>query len=150
MTWEDLHEAPWILNQDGCVYRSYVEQRLRERGQAMKVEVEVIGLELQKKLTQLGLGVALLPKNFVGTELQQGRLKPLRVAGEKLQTYSYVVFRTDRYFHGPMKAFLKLLQESFARARKPLDAVIANHCPAVDFPFHRVHGRLPQHERLRP
>ena len=138
------------FNQDGCVYRSYVEQRLRERGQAMKVEVEVIGLELQKKLTQLGLGVALLPKNFVGTELQQGRLKPLRVAGEKLQTYSYVVFRTDRYFHRPMKAFLKLLQESFARARKPLDAVIANHCPAVDFPFHRVHGRLPQHERLRP
>jgi DNA-binding transcriptional LysR family regulator len=125
MNWEDLNDVSWILNQEGCVYRSYVEKRLKERGQTMKVEVEVIGLELQKKLTQLGLGIALLPRNFVKSELQQGTLRALNVGGEKLQTYSYLVFRTDRYVHGAMKAFLKLLQENFAPAKKLLERVVA-------------------------
>lgn len=120
ITWDDLKEAPWILNQEGCVYRSYIERRLRERGQAMKVEVEVIGLELQKKLSQLGLGIALLPKNFVIKELQQGSLKRLNVKGIKLQGYSYLVFRKDKYLHGAMKGFLKLLQENFNPAKNGL------------------------------
>jgi DNA-binding transcriptional LysR family regulator len=120
ITWDELKAAPWILNQEGCVYRSYIERRLRERGQAMKVEVEVIGLELQKKLSQLGLGIALLPKNFVVKELQQGSLKTLNVKGTKLQGYSYLVFRKDKYLHGAMKGFLKLLQENFNPAKNGL------------------------------
>ena len=120
LTWEELKEAPWILNQQGCVYRSYVESRLKERGQAMKVEVEVLGLELQKKLTQLGLSVALLPRHFVSSELQRESLKALRVIGSRLKAHSCLVFRTDKYIHGAMKAFLKLLQENFAPVKKIL------------------------------
>jgi hypothetical protein len=64
-----------------------------------------------------------MPKNFVTTELQQGTLRALKVDGEKLQTHSYLVFRTDRYVHGAMKAFLKLLKENFVSAKKILHAV---------------------------
>ncbi|MGH7825500.1 MAG: LysR family transcriptional regulator [Candidatus Binatia bacterium] len=120
ITWDDLAEAPWILNQEGCVYRGYIESKLRERGQAMKVEVEVIGLELQKKLTQLGLGVSLLPKDFVLTEVQRGDLRALKVKGTKIQNYWCLVFRNDKYLHGAMKAFLKLLGETFAPAKTAL------------------------------
>jgi DNA-binding transcriptional LysR family regulator len=120
ITWDELKEAPWILNQEGCVYRSYIERRLKERGQAMKVEVEVIGLELQKKLTQLGLGVSLLPRDFVTTELKQGTLKTLSVGGTKLQAYSCLVFRNDKYIHGPMRAFMKLLPEIYGPAKSIL------------------------------
>jgi DNA-binding transcriptional LysR family regulator len=112
-TWDELKEAPWILNHDGCVYRSYIERRLKERGQALKVEVEVMGLELQKKLTELGLGISLLPRNLVTTELRQGSLKALNVEGKKLQGYSCLVLRKDKYIHGAMKGFLRLLQETF-------------------------------------
>lgn len=117
ITWDELKEAPWILNQEGCVYRSYIETRLKERGQAMKVEVEVIGLELQKRLTQLGLGVSLLPKSFVATEIRQGTLKTLHVAGTRLQAYSCLVFRNDKYIHSPMRAFLALLRETYGSAK---------------------------------
>ena len=116
-TWNELKEAPWILNQHGCVYRSYIERRLKERGQALKVEVEVMGLELQKKLTELGLGVSLLPKNFVSRELRQGSLKVLNVEGTKLRVYSCLVLRKDKYIHGAMKGFLRLLQETFQPAK---------------------------------
>jgi LysR family transcriptional regulator, transcriptional activator of the cysJI operon len=120
LTWDDLEEAPWILNQRGCVYRSYIEGRLKECGHTLKVEVEVLGLELQKKLTQLGLGISFLPKYFVKAELQRGSLKALHVAGLQLQAHSCLVFRNDKYLHGAMKAFLKLLEESFKPARKHL------------------------------
>jgi hypothetical protein len=69
--------------------------------------------------------VALLPKSFVAAELQQGTLRALNIGGEKLQTYSYLVFRTDRYVHGALKEFLKLLQENFVTASKLLHAVVA-------------------------
>ena len=74
ITWDDLAEARWILNQEGCQYCSYIKRRFEERGQPMRIEVEVIGLELQKKLSQLGLGVALLPSPFVKTEIDSGSL----------------------------------------------------------------------------
>ena len=124
LRWDDLNDVPWILNHEGCVYRSYVEKRLKERGLSMKAEVEVIGLEIQKKLTALGLGIALLPKSFVMADLQQGSLRVLKVNGEKLQTYSYLIFRRDRYVNGAMKAFLKLLQENFVPAKKLLQTAI--------------------------
>jgi LysR family transcriptional regulator, transcriptional activator of the cysJI operon len=120
LTWDELKEAPWILNQHGCIYRSYIETRLKERGQVMKVEVEVIGLELQKRLTQLGLGVSLLPKIFVTTEIQQGTLRTLHVTGTKLQAYSRLVFRNDKYIHRPMRAFIELLPEAYGPAQYAL------------------------------
>jgi DNA-binding transcriptional LysR family regulator len=120
LTWDDLENAPWILNQQGCVYRGYIENRLKERGQGMKVEVEVLGLELQKKLTELGLGIALLPRHFVNSELQRGSLKILHVAGLRLSAHSCLAFRSDKYVHGAMKAFLKLVGDNFEPARKVL------------------------------
>ena len=124
LTWDDLKEAPWILNHDGCVYRSYIERRLEERGQSIKVEVEVLGLELHKKLAELGLGVSLLPQRFVSEEIRRGSLKALHVIGEKLQAYSCLVFRSDKYLHGAMKAFLKLLEESFRPTSTALSRIL--------------------------
>jgi DNA-binding transcriptional LysR family regulator len=79
-----------------------------------------MGLELQKKLTQLGLGVSLLPRNLVTTELRQGSLKALNVEGTKLRVYSCLAFRKDKFIHGAMKGFLRLLQETFRPARDGL------------------------------
>jgi DNA-binding transcriptional LysR family regulator len=126
ITWDELKDTPWILNQTGCIYRNYIETRLKERGQQIKIEVEVLGLELQKKLTELGLGVSLLPKNFVTTELRQGTLKALRVEGTKLQAYSCLVFRNDKYIHGPMRAFLKLLSDEFGPAKNALRGLLTH------------------------
>jgi hypothetical protein len=59
------------------------------------------------------LGISLLPRAFVKKEIQQGSLRTLKVKGTKLQGYASLVLRKDKYVHGPMKAFLKLLEETF-------------------------------------
>lgn len=116
VTFEDFRRVPLILNQDGCLYRHYLESCFSQRGAAMNIAVEVIGLELQKKLTQLGLGVALLPKPFVAQELREKSLKTFTVKGIQLRSYSCLVYRRDKYIHGAMREFLKLLQEVFPKA----------------------------------
>lgn len=125
VTFEDFRQVPLILNQDGCLYRHYLESRFAERGFAMNIAVEVIGLELQKKLTQLGLGIALLPKPFVAKELREKSLKTFTVKGIQLRSYSCLVYRRDKYIHRAMREFLKLLQEGFPKVKLTFPAEIS-------------------------
>ncbi len=83
----------------------------------MNVAVEVLGFELEKKLTQLGLGVSLLSRILVAEELKEKTLKTFTVKGLHLRSYSCLVYRRDKYIHGAMRGFLKLLQEVFHKAR---------------------------------
>lgn len=117
VTFEEFREVPLILNQDGCIYRHHLESHFAQRGFKMNTAVEVIGLELQKKLTQLGLGIALLPKPFVAKELKEKSLKTFTVKGLQLRSYSCLVYRRDKYIHEAMKVFLSLLQEAFDPAK---------------------------------
>ena len=109
---DDLQHVGWILNQDGCQYRGYLEKKFAERGLRMKIAVEVMGLEVQKRLAQLGLGVTLLPKPFVAQDLREGKLKRFDVKGVTLQSFSCVVHRRDKYVHAAMQGFLHLLGRS--------------------------------------
>jgi DNA-binding transcriptional LysR family regulator len=113
LTIDDLRDVPWILSPDGCQYRGYVERRFAERGLAMNVAVEVIGMEVQKKLVQLGLGVTLLPKPLVAQELKAGTLRAFTVEGAKLRSLTSLIYRRDKYIHGAMQGFLALLREMF-------------------------------------
>lgn len=113
LTFEQFSKLPLILNHDGCLYRRYLESHFTERGVAMNIAVEVIGFELEKKLTQLGLGVSLLSKLLVAKELREKSLKAFTVEGLHLRSYSCLVYRRDKYIHGAMREFLKLLQEVF-------------------------------------
>jgi DNA-binding transcriptional LysR family regulator len=116
LTFEEFSKLPLILNHNGCMYRRYLESRFAERGVAMNIAVEVIGFELEKKLTQLGLGVSLLSKLLVAEELKEKTLRIFTVEGLQLRSYSCLVYRRDKYIHGAMREFLKLLQEVFPRA----------------------------------
>lgn len=117
LTFEEFSKLPLILNHDGCLYRRYLESRFAERGIAMNIAVEVIGFELEKKLTQLGLGVSLLSKLLVAKELKEKSLRTFTVEGLRLQSYSCLVYRRDKYIHGAMREFFKLLQEIFPKAK---------------------------------
>jgi DNA-binding transcriptional LysR family regulator len=120
LTFEEFRKLPLILNHDGCLYRRYLESRFAEQGVAMNIAVEVIGFELEKKLTQLGLGVSLLSKLLVTKELKEKSLKAFTVEGFQLHSYSCLVYRRDKYIHGTMREFLKVVQKVFPNVRLTL------------------------------
>jgi DNA-binding transcriptional LysR family regulator len=117
LSFEQFREIPLILNQDGCLYRQYLESRFTEKGFAMNIAVEVIGIELQKRLTQLGVGVSLLSKPLVAKELREKTLTTFTVQGLQLHSYSCLVYRRDKYIHGAMRGALRLLQQAFPGAK---------------------------------
>jgi DNA-binding transcriptional LysR family regulator len=116
LTFDEFAKLPLILNHEGCLYRRYLESRFGEKGVAMNVAVEVLGFELEKKLTQLGLGVSLLSKLLVAKELKEKSLKAFKVQDLELRSYSCLVYRRDKYIHGAMQGFFKILQDSFPKA----------------------------------
>ncbi|MFQ5658387.1 MAG: LysR family transcriptional regulator [Candidatus Methylomirabilales bacterium] len=127
LTLEDLADVPWILCQDGCQYRSYVEKRFAEQGLALHIAVEVTGMEVQKKLVQLGLGVTLIPKHFVAEELKAGTLRIFRVKGTNPSSLFCLVYRSDKYIHRAMQGLLELLREVLPAGKG------RHRTPRVDF-----------------
>jgi DNA-binding transcriptional LysR family regulator len=111
LTIDELGDLPWILSPGGCQYRGYLERRFAERGVTMNVAVEVTGLEVHRRLVQLGLGVTLLPKPLVAQELKAGTLRVFTVEGMRLRSLSCLLYRRDKYLHGAMQGFLALLRE---------------------------------------
>jgi DNA-binding transcriptional LysR family regulator len=77
----------------------------------MNVAVEVTGLEVHKRLVQLGLGVTLLPKPLVAQDLKAGTLKTFTIEGTKLRSLSCLLYRRDRYINGAMRGFLAVLRD---------------------------------------
>ena len=117
LTFEEFAKLPLILNHEGCLYRRYLAGRFAERGAPMNVAVDALGFELEKKLTQLGLGVSLLSKLLVTKELKEKSLKTFKVKGLQLRSYTCLVYRRDKYLHGAMRGFLQLLQNVYPKAR---------------------------------
>jgi DNA-binding transcriptional LysR family regulator len=116
LTFEEFAKLPLILNHEGCLYRRYLEGRFAEKAVPMNIAVEVLGFELEKKLTQLGLGVSLLAKALVAQELKERSLKTFKVKGLELRSYSCLIYRRDKYVHGAMRGFFKVLQSEFPKA----------------------------------
>jgi DNA-binding transcriptional LysR family regulator len=115
LTFEEFRRLPLIVNNKGSVYRNYLETCFAKRGVAMNITVEVLGRHLEKSLTQLGLGVSLLSRSLVARELRDKSLRAFKVAGLGMRSYSCLIYRRDKYVHGPMRGMLKLLDEVFPR-----------------------------------
>jgi DNA-binding transcriptional LysR family regulator len=116
LSFEEFRRLPLIVNHKGSVYRQYLEQRFVERGVPMNIAVEVLGRHLEKRLTQLGLGVCLLSRSLVARELKEKSLRAFKVAGLEMRSYCCLVYGRDKYVHAAMRGMLKLLDEVF-----PLD-----------------------------
>ena len=58
---EELFEHPWILNPDGCGYRSLVTTLAARHGRTLRIAAEVHGAELHHRLIAAGLDVGLVP-----------------------------------------------------------------------------------------
>jgi DNA-binding transcriptional LysR family regulator len=60
----DLFNRRWILNPDGCGYRSLLVSFASSMGRAIDVVAEVQGASLQRDLVVAGIGVGLIPEGI--------------------------------------------------------------------------------------
>lgn len=114
-TLADLHDVPWVLSHDGCQYRAYLQRAFAQRNLSMNVAVEVTGMELLRRLLLVGLGISIVPRALVQSDLQRGALRAFRVPGVRPRSQSCIVYRRDKYQSRALRAFLDLVREAMAQ-----------------------------------
>jgi DNA-binding transcriptional LysR family regulator len=77
----DLAGYSWVINPDGCGFRSQLERALSEKGAPLKVIAETWGSSLQLAMIARGVGLGLAPERLVHASPYRARLRIVDVRG---------------------------------------------------------------------
>ena len=108
----ELSGEPLLAMTTGTNLRTYAEHILADAGVAASVTMELDSVEAIKRMVEAGLGVSLLPRVAIATEVAAGRLVALTLTGIPLPERHIVVLRRrDKHQSGPLSSFLALLRD---------------------------------------
>lgn len=104
----ELTGEPLLAMTAGTNLRTYAEHVLADAGVAASVTMELDSVEAIKRMVEAGLGVSLLPRVAIATEVAAGRLVALTLTGIPLPERHIVVLRRrDKHQTAPLLAFLQ-------------------------------------------
>lgn len=79
----DCYRQGWVLNPDGCGFRSGLQRALSEQGLSMHINLETFGTELQLGLVENGMGLGLVPQPILEKSQHRDRLDVINVSDFK-------------------------------------------------------------------
>ena len=104
----ELTGEPLLAMTAGTNLRTYAEHVLADAGVAASVTMELDSVEAIKRMVEAGLGVSLLPRVAIATEVAAGRLVALTLTGIPLPERHIVVLRRrDKHQTAPLLAFIQ-------------------------------------------
>jgi DNA-binding transcriptional LysR family regulator len=75
----DIADAPWVINPDGCGFRSQLDKALAGSGHVLNVMAETWGIPLQLALLARGGALGLVPERLLAESPYRDRLRALRL-----------------------------------------------------------------------
>lgn len=109
---KDLGEEKFIAHNAPSPYREQVIKKFEQHQTKLNIAVEMPSLEAIKKLVEIGVGVALVPKLTAQNEIKNGQLAGLSVNEMKLLRQLHIVYRRKGVLSQAAKSFLQLAKES--------------------------------------
>lgn len=107
----ELAAEPFVLRERGSGTRETMERQLSEAGAGpLNVSVEVDSTEEAKESVKAGLGVSIVSRRAIVTELAAGVLAAVRVKGVDLTRALTLVVSNERTRSGVCKAFLEHIE----------------------------------------
>jgi len=100
----------------GSTSRQLLDLAFQHVGVPMQVAMNLGSMEVIKRFVEIGLGVAVVPRVAVATEVQQGRLAALPVAELPAREIG-LVERKDTHRSPPAVAFVHLLRTHLAQGK---------------------------------
>ncbi|WP_417767528.1 LysR family transcriptional regulator [Stappia sp.] len=79
MELEDLADHPFVINPDGCGFRTGLEHRFLRSGKSLTVAASVWGIPQQLQLIADGVGIGLIPRRMVRASMECDRLQIVEV-----------------------------------------------------------------------
>jgi len=108
----ELGTETFIAHNAPSPYRQKVLETFDKHKTRLHIAVELPSLEAIKRLVQLGVGVALVPKLTAQSEIANGQLKGIGVKEMKLERKLNIVYRKRSELSYAAKAFVKLAREA--------------------------------------
>jgi DNA-binding transcriptional LysR family regulator len=104
---------PVVLSEEGSSTRRVALERLGLLGLAPRIALELGHTEAVKRAAEAGLGISIISKHAVKTEMDTGRLKAVRLKGVDLHRHINLIYHRDKTPSDLTSAFLSLLQEKW-------------------------------------
>jgi DNA-binding transcriptional LysR family regulator len=93
-TLRDLSPFPWIINQDGCGFRSAIRQRFEQEQLPMRIGIEALSSDLRLSLVARGLGITLATKVAIENSPLRDVLRIVPVQDFQPKVRAWIVRRT--------------------------------------------------------
>jgi DNA-binding transcriptional LysR family regulator len=108
---KDLGDQSFVAHNAPSPYRQKVIETFDKYKTRLEIAVELPSLEAIKKLVELGVGVALVPRLSAQSEIAAGRLIALSVTEMKLERKLNIIYRRNSELSHAAKAFLEVAKE---------------------------------------
>ncbi len=106
---QELDREDFVAFDSHLAIRRDVDRFLREQGVTVNVVMNFDNIQMVKEAVALGHGISILPDRTMQHEVNQGRLKVLRLESPGLVRPVGVVHRKRKTFNRAAKAFLQAL-----------------------------------------
>lgn len=116
----ELSRVPLIVKrrgQAGDFQSEEVLRQLEKRGIAPNIVIECDSPWAVKAAVKAGVGIAILYRDMVESDLQQGDLKIIKITDLKMEQDSYIVYPKDRPLSVNAQEFLTLLRHQLSKTR---------------------------------
>lgn len=101
----EFRDETLLLTEAGCRYRTVFTRNLRAAGVVPANTIEFHSVEAIKQCTMAGMGVAVLPRMSVASEMAAGRLRPLALPFD-IELITNVGWHPDRWLSPALREFL--------------------------------------------
>ncbi len=117
---EDIAERRLIMFNRGSSYYALVDSALREAGVPVSPAMELDNMEATKKMVEVGLGIAMLPRVAVAQEVERGELREIEIKKMTMPRREVaLIYRRGRPLSRAAVAFIKLLEEHYGVSALP-------------------------------
>ena len=108
---KDLGDEIFVAHNAPSPYRQKVIESFEKYKTKLNIAVELPSLEAIKKLVEIDVGVALVPRLTAQSEIASGQLVALSVKEMKLERKLNIIYRRNSELSHAAKAFLKIAKE---------------------------------------
>lgn len=108
---DELGDETFVAHNAPSPYRQKVIETFEKYKTRLHISVELPSLEAIKKLVEIGVGIALVPRLTAQSEIASGQLVALSVKEMKLERKLNIIYRRNSELSHAAKAFLKVAKE---------------------------------------
>ncbi len=108
---KELGDEIFVAHNAPSPYRQKVIESFEKYKTKLNIAVELPSLEAIKKLVEIDVGVALVPRLTAQSEIASGQLVALSVKEMKLERKLNIIYRRNSELSHAAKAFLKIAKE---------------------------------------